>query len=259
MFWLKKAVSFWLMPVPMCLVMLVAGLLLSRKGPRSRLGRTLLVAGIVLLLLFSDRWVSNGLLRPLESHYAAIPEFAANAPVPGALARCRFIVVLGGGHSDLPATPATGKLSSSALGRIVEAVRIAGVLPGARLIVSGPAEPGHPSHASVLAQAAISLGVDPARIDLVDTAMDTEDEAFAVSRLAGKEPVALVTSAWHMPRAAVLFRMRGVDFVACPADFNARAGSLGRLSDLGWDSESLERSTLAVHEWLGLLWTKLKG
>jgi uncharacterized SAM-binding protein YcdF (DUF218 family) len=258
-FWLKKVVSFWLMPVPLCLAMLVLGLLLTRRGRRSGPGRSLLVLGTVLLLLFSNKWVSNGLLRPLESHYPAIPEFSANARVPDALERCRFVVVLGGGHSNLPALPATEKLSSSALARIVEAVRVAGVVPGARLIVSGPAEPGHPSHASVLAQAAISLGVDPARIDLVDTALDTEDEASAVSRLAGNAPVALVTSAWHMPRAAALFRKYGVDFVACPADFNARSGRLAHLSDLGWDSESLGRSTLAVHEWLGLLWLKLKG
>jgi uncharacterized SAM-binding protein YcdF (DUF218 family) len=247
------------MPVPLCLAMLVAGLLLTRRGRQSKKGRTLIVAGTIFLLLFSNKWFSNGLLKPLESHYPAIPEFSANVPVPDALARCRYVVVLGGGHSYLPAAPATGKLSTSALSRIVEAVRIAGALPGARLIVSGPAENGHPSHASVLAQAAISLGVDPARIDLVDTALDTEDEAAAVFRLAGKAPVALVTSAWHMPRAAALFKKGGVDFVACPADFNARSGPLTRLSDLSWDSESLERSTLAAHEWLGLLWLRLKG
>jgi uncharacterized SAM-binding protein YcdF (DUF218 family) len=258
-FWLKKVVSFWLMPVPLCLAMLVAGLFLSRHGRKSKRGRSLMVAGTALLLLFSNRWVSNRLLRPLESHFTAIPEFSANAPVPQALARCRFVVVLGGGHSDLPGIPATGKLSSSALGRIVEAVRIAGVLPGARLIVSGPAELGHPSHASVLAQAAISLGVDPARIDLVDTALDTEDESVAVSRLVGKAPVALVTSAWHMPRAAALFQAKGVDFLACPTDFNARSRPLSRISELGWDSESLGRSTLAVHEWIGLLWLRIKG
>jgi uncharacterized SAM-binding protein YcdF (DUF218 family) len=258
-FWLKKAVSFWLMPVPLCLAMLVAGLLLSRRERRARAGRSLLVGGTVLLLLFSNRWASNRLLRPLESQYPPIPEFTTNARVPDALARCRFVVVLGGGHSDLAATPATGKLSSSALARIVEAVRIAGMLPGATLIVSGPAESGHPSHASVLAQAAVSLGIDRARIDLVDTALDTEDEAAAVSLLVGKVPVALVTSAWHMPRAAHLFLKRGVDILPCPTDFNARSGGLTKLSGLGWDSESLERSTLAVHERLGLLWLRIRG
>ena len=42
-------------------------------------------------------------------------------------------------------------------------------------------------------------------------------------------------------------------------DFEARAGPRIHPADLGWDSESLERSTLAVHEWIGLLWLRLRG
>jgi uncharacterized SAM-binding protein YcdF (DUF218 family) len=258
-FWLKKVISFWLMPLPFCMALLVAGVALAYSGRRPRLGRALAAAAAALLLLFSNRWVSNAILGPLEARFPPVPELSAAAPVPAALARCRFVVVLGGGHSDIPGMAALSQLSTSALGRVVEAVRILRALPGASLIVSGPGESGRPSHAAVLAQAAASLGVDPARITLIDTALDTEDEAAAVSRIAGGAPVALVTSAWHMPRAALLFRRRGVDFLACPADFEARAGPRIHLGDFGWDSESLERSTFAVHEWLGLLWLHLKG
>ncbi len=259
MFWLKKVISFWLMPLPFCMALLVAGVAFAYSGRRPRLGRALAAAATALLLLFSNRWVSNGILGPLEARFPPIPELPSGTPVPAALARCRFVVVLGGGHADIPAMPALSQLSTSALGRIAEAVRILRVLPGARLIVSGPGEPGRPTHAAILAQAAVSLGVDPARITRIETAMDTEDEAAAVSGIAGASPVALVTSSWHMPRAALLFRRRGADFVACPADFEARAGPRIHLGDLGWDSESLERSTVAVHEWLGLLWLHLRG
>jgi uncharacterized SAM-binding protein YcdF (DUF218 family) len=184
---------------------------------------------------------------------------AAGSPAPAPIAGCRFVVVLGGGHADMPGIPATGKLSSSALARIVEATRLLGALPGSRLIVSGPGEPGRPTHADVLARAAESLGIDPARIMLIDTALDTEDESLAVARLVGGARVALVTSAWHMPRAAALFRRAGVDFAPCPADFVSRIGTRLRWTDLACDSESLERSTLAVHEWIGLVWMRLRG
>jgi uncharacterized SAM-binding protein YcdF (DUF218 family) len=119
--------------------------------------------------------------------------------------------------------------------------------------------PGYPSHAAVLAQAAESLGVDPARITLIDTARDTEDESHAFARLTAGERTALVTSAWHMPRAAVLFRSAGVAIVPCPTDFVARTDTPLSWGDLGWDSESLERSTIAVHEYLGLLWLRLRS
>lgn len=259
MFWLKKLVSYWLMPLPLCLALLAAGLLLLRSPRRSAAGRRLLAGAAALLLLLSNRAVSTRLLAPLEGRYPAVPEIASGAAVPASIAGCRFVVVLGGGHTDMPGVPATGQLSSSALGRIVEAVRLFRVLPGARLVVSGPGEPGRPSHAAVLARAAESLGVDPARIELIDTALDTEDESKAVARLAGSARVALVTSAWHMPRAAALFRGAGVQFAPCPADFVARGGQRFRWGDLGCDSESLERSTLAVHEWIGLLWLRLRG
>lgn len=258
MFWLKKSISFWLMPLPLCLALILCGLLLSLVPRRSRLGRGLLAAGAALLLLFSNRAASFWMLRPFEVRYSAIPEFVAGDPLRGPLAACRFVVVLGGGHSDMSGVPATSRLSSSALGRIVEGVRLLRVLPGARLILSGPGEPGRPTHAAVLAEAAWSLGVDPKRITLIEAALDTEDEAQAVATIAGPAPIALVTSAWHMPRAAYLFRIAGVNFVACPTDFVARRSGSLHLSDLSWDSESLERSTLAVHETLGYIWLRLR-
>ena len=89
--------------------------------------------------------------------------------------------------------------------------------------------------------------------------MDTEDEAFAIARLAGGGRIALVTSASHMPRAAHLFRKAGANFVPCPADFEAHRDIHLQWSSFGWDSESLARSTLAFHEWIGLLWLRLRG
>jgi uncharacterized SAM-binding protein YcdF (DUF218 family) len=258
-FWLKKVVSFYLMPLPVCLALLACGLLLARTGRWARLGRRLMLAATALLFLFSNRLVSTCLLQPLEARYPAVPEISTGGPVPAAIAGCTVVAVLGGGNSDMPGKSATSQLSASALARIVEAVRLLRSLPGARLVVSGPGEPGRPSHAAVLAAAAESLGVDGTKITLIETALDTEDESLAFARLVGSRRTALVTSAWHMPRAARLFRSARVDFVACPADFVGRDEVRLQWSDLGWDIDSLEKSTRAVHEWLGILWLRLRG
>lgn len=259
MFWLKKVISFWLMPLPLCLALLLSGVLLACSNRRPRIGRLLVLTGVGLLVLFSNRFVSTHLLRPLESMYPAIPEFAAGA-TPGPLAGCDYVAVLGGGNSDAPGISATNRLSPSALSRLVEAVRILSVLPKARLIVSGPGEPGVPTHASVVARAAESLGIEPRRITLVETAHDTEEESQAIARIAGGRRIALVTSAWHMPRSAALFRKAGADFVPCPADFVSAAPSGIAMGwhTFGFDVESLSRSTFAVHEWIGLLWTRMR-
>ena len=258
-FLLKKIISYWLMPLPACMVVAAVGWWLLRFPRAARLGRALVGTALLLVLLLGNRMVSVELLRPLESEYPAIPEMRAGEPPPPSLASCKYVVVLGGGHTDDPALPALGKLSTSALGRVSEAVRLLRVLPSAQLIVSGPGESGRPPHAAVLAAAAESLGVPAGRILLITEAHDTADESRAVKALVGGARVALVTSAWHMPRAEGLFRAAGVDALPCPADTMAKTDPRLRLEDFGWDIESMERSTWAAHEGLGILWNRLRA
>jgi uncharacterized SAM-binding protein YcdF (DUF218 family) len=259
MFWLKKVVSFWLMPLPLCLALLVVGLVLMVLAGRRRSGLSLISLATLLLLLLSTNVVSTWLTHPLEARFSPIPEVLPNQPLPASIAGCAFIAVLGSGHSDIPGASATGRLSTAGLARIVEGVRLMRLLPDAKLIVSGPGRPFGHTHASVLASAALSLGADEKRVILLETAKDTEEESIAVATIAAGAKTAVVTSAWHMPRAAALFGKAGVNFVACPADFASRSDGHFHWWDVRIDSESLERSTLGVHEELGLLWLRLRG
>ncbi len=256
-FWLKKFIGYWIMPVPVVLVLLVGGVLLLRSKRRARLGQTLIVTATLLLLLLGNKFVSLLLLHPLEARYAAIPELQAQA-VPAALAACKFVVVLGSGNGNAPGLSATNELSVSALARVTEAVRLLRVLPEAKLVVSGPAEDNHPAHAVVLARAAASLGVAPERVIYIDQARDTEEESLAVKKIVGDAPFALVTSAWHMPRTMALFHYAGLAPLPCPTDYTARVGDY-RWSDLLWDVDSVSRSTWAVRERIGYLWIWLRG
>ena len=259
LFWLKKTVSFWLMPLPACLTLMIAGLVLTHRERQRRLGRILLTAGLALLVAFSNKAVSRWLIAPLEAAYPPIPELTPASPMPADLAACRYVVVLGGGHGDTPGLSATSKLSTSAIGRLAEGVRLARALPEATVIVSGPSDGRGEMHARVLARAAESLGLAPRRIRLIETALDTEDEAQAVKAIVGDGKVALVTSAWHMPRAAGLFRKAGVAVLPCPADYRGKLNPDFRWTDFSWDSDSLDRSTFAVHESIGYFWAWLQG
>jgi uncharacterized SAM-binding protein YcdF (DUF218 family) len=260
LFFLKKTLTFWVLPLPLCLSLLGAGFVLGHKtDARRRLGRGLMLCGLLGLLGFSYKAVSRCLILPLESRYAPIPELAQ--PPPPALAGCQVIVVLGGGHGGSHGPlPACSKLSDSALGRLVEGVRLARLLPQSILVVSGPSDgAGGETHASVLTAAACSLGLPPQRVRQIDQARDTEEEAEAVARLFPKHKIALVSSAWHMPRSAALFHRDFPDLVACPADFRGKVAGHFNWRDYGWDSESLTRSTMALREYLGLFWLKLRG
>ena len=259
-FLLKKIIGYWLMPLPFALGLITVGLVLLglRRAPRTR--NTLMLTGVLWLMVCSNSWISRQLIRPLEAQFAPVPELAAGAPAPAALAGCRFVAVLGSGHTDAPGFSANNQLSPNALARITEAVRLLRVLPDARLIVSGPGDPGRPTHADILAQTAEMMGVAPGRIIKIDHARDTEEESRELHRVAGEAPVALVTSAWHLPRAVALCRNAGVHAVPCPTDFAAARGPENQLADyFGWQTESLQRSTWAIRERLGLLWISLRG
>lgn len=258
-FWLKKAVEYWLMPVPFCLLLLALALWRLQRRGASRLGRGLLWCVFLVLLLGSNTAVSTWLVEPLERRYPPVPALAPGEALPPDLQACRYVVVLGAGHADSTRLPAIDRLNLTALARLTEAVRILRRLPGATLVLSGPAQPHGATHAAVLAAAAESLGAPRRRMILIDTAWDTAQEAAAVRALVGDAPVALVTSAVHMPRAAALFRHERIAFVPCPTDFQSKPAGRFQWSDLRCDSESLERTTTAVRERLGALWLRLRG
>ena len=260
-FWLKKVVGFWLMPLPFSFVLIVTGVLLLRFSRRRTLGRVLAVGGGLWLLACANAGFGTWLVRGLEVQYPAQPVLTAATPPPEALSRCRFVAVLGGGHCVQPGWSANQQLSASALARIVEGVRLVRQLPNARLIVSGPqdASEGGPTHAALLQEVAVALGVPSERIIQIDTARDTEQEALALRGLVNGAPVALVTSAWHLPRAMALCRGQDLDVLACPTDYAARPPRLRPMEFLSWNLGGLERSTKAVYEYIGASWSRLRG
>jgi uncharacterized SAM-binding protein YcdF (DUF218 family) len=259
MFLLKKLISGWLMPVPFCLTLLVIGLWLVWSSKRINLGRFFLTTGVILLLVFSNRFVSTWLIRPLELAYLPVPELTVGASLPVELADCRNVVVLGGGHVDAPQLAAINKLSSGSRARLIEGVRLMRFLPDARLVVTGPSINNSRSHAAVQADAAISLGIPAEKIVRLENTRDTEEEAEELGHLLGREPFALVTSAWHLRRAAALMRNRGLNPVPCPCDYTSRPILRRSWKDFMWDGESLGRSTWAVYERLGYVWSKGRG
>ncbi len=261
MFELKKAVSYLLMPLQLSLLLMLVGLTLGWFSRRVQLGKILATAGVLLLLILSHKQVGLALLQPLESHYAAILELPPGTPLPAELAACQAIVVLGGGHASTPGLAATNRLSTSAASRMMEGVRLARLLPAAQVILTGPGltRDAVETHGAVMAQAAQSLGVSATRMELLTSARDTEEEINALHERFGDTPIALVTSAWHMPRAMAYARKTGLNALPCPADFTARPNADFRWNDWTCDLTGLERSTKGIYERLGTLWAHLRG
>lgn len=267
MFELKKIIGFLLMPLPFALGLMTLGLVLGALRRRP-VGILALLAGWAVLAVASNRGVAARLTSSLENTYAPAP--AADAPVsawPADLRETGFVAVLGGGHGDAERLSAGQRLSPSARARLTEGVRLAVALPKAWLVVSGPrnapgegANQARPTHARVLADAAVELGFSRARIIEIDSARDTAEETAALRRLAGDDAVALVTSAWHLPRAMRLAEAAGLRAFPCPADYlGGRDERISPFAWVAWDAESLANSTRAWREYLGRAWASLNA
>ena len=182
------------------------------KMKRPRAGWVLGTAALILFVVFSTNYLPGYLVKNLESRYTPFDE---TKDFSGKV----YIQVLGGGYTMDERLPAQAQLSYATLGRLSEAIRIFNKLDNSVLVVSGNVASGDQSMAVVVKKAAISLGVDESRIEMLEDPSTTMEEARAfTSRYGTSSSVIIVTDALHMPRAIKFFEESGV--IAHPAPTN---------------------------------------
>jgi len=259
MFVMKKIVSLFFYPVGLCLGILILGLFCLWATRRQRLGKGLATLGTVLLLLCSTPFISSWLLVPLEQRYPALLHPETVSWGPKSSTSPAWIVVLGGGHVSDPRLPANSQISTAALGRLIEGVRLHKAVPGSKLLLSGGAVFDSVPEAEVMARIAALLEIKPQDIRLEPDSLDTADQAKLIAKMLGEEKFILVTSAAHMPRAMALFKRRGLQPIPAPADFRAPIPPSAGANRFFPGAGSLGRTQTAVHEYLGLAWVWLRG
>jgi uncharacterized SAM-binding protein YcdF (DUF218 family) len=259
MFLLKKIFSRFLFPVPLCIEVLLVGLLLLWFTRKQRTGRTVVALAGVLLFLFGSQFFSDALLTPLETRYP--PLFVTpGAPAAAGSSKVKFIVVLGSGFRPDPCRPVAIQLDDGSITRLVEGVRVSKVLNCCKLILSGgPGPGGVSSTAQAMGQLAQDLGVGRQDMILEAQSRDTEDEARLVAPMVGKQPFILVTEASHMPRAMALFRKQGTHPIADPVSFRTRPRQAVPPYEALPNAEELLGAERAVYEYLALAWAKIRG
>lgn len=240
-----KLLPLLVLPPGLGLLLVALGLLLRRHA--------LAWSGFTLLLLFSMPVVGDGLLRLLEGP----PRREAAASFPDADA----IMVLGGMVEYVPGA-SQGEWGEAAdrfeagvelyrAGRAPLLLFSAGRLPWQRHL---------PTEGSLLRERACRLGLPDSALALTGEAANTVDEARELQRmLAPGSDVILVTSAFHMPRAKLLFQRAGFRVTACRVDF--RSSPLKRRGILSFlpDADAMANSFLALRELLGLLWYSVRS
>lgn len=249
-FMLKKWLGLFLMPLPFCALLLCSGLLLLWLTRWQKSGKLLVSVATLLLVTFSLRPVSVGLNRPLEQLYPPFPEGQT----------VDFIIVLGHGHVSDPSVPLNSQLTEAASARIQEALRIKRLNPEAHMIFSGSIAGDPVSGAQMYARVAEANGISRNDMTLIENARDTEEEVALDSQLISNHPTALVTSASHMPRAMSLFRDTAANVIPAPAQYVGRLVQ-GDIPLYGYlpSGRYLMYSEMALHEWIGTLWNRIRN
>lgn len=250
MFLLKKIVAALILPPAGPVLLAFAGLWLasSRSQRWRRAGLWLTSLSLLGLLALSLPLVGNALMAPLE-RYPAI--------TPAQLKQVQAIVILGGGtYSNAP------EYGGDTVGHAsLERVRYGGRLvkqSGLPLLLSAGAPYGgraeSESMREVLEQ---DFGV---KVRWIETASrDTAENALFSARMlkkSGVRRIALVSHAWHLPRAIPLFEREGLKVVAAPTGFSTLSPSL--MENLIPSGSAFGNSRKAIHEYLGQIYNRIK-
>jgi uncharacterized SAM-binding protein YcdF (DUF218 family) len=258
MFFAKKVISGLLSPTALLLLLLASGLVLLWFTRRQRAGKILVTVSFGWLLLTTSDLVIDAFNRPLEHYPPLYPRAALDTALAAAEKPPRIILVLGGGDVPDPHVPPNDQLSDSGLSRVVEGIRLLREVPGSRLILSGGYGRGV-KHADRLGAVATMLGVKPEEMELDRTAWDTEQEAANIAQKIGHDPFLLVTSAFHMPRALGLFRKAGTSPIPAPTHHISIDSPGLQLLDFFPDAQALDHFEAGMHEYVGMIWSKLRG
>jgi uncharacterized SAM-binding protein YcdF (DUF218 family) len=253
-FLLSKTLGTMLLPVNFLIGAGVLGAMLLTTR-YAVLGRRVLATSVVLLALCGFSPVGKLLILPLEQRFP--PWDPARGAPDG-------IVVLGGGiEPDLSAAHGRPILSHSG-DRLVAAAELARQYPNARIVYSGGNANLVGDDSAKEADYALSmlesLGVAKARLTAERLSRNTVENAEFVKTVANPkegERWLLVTSAFHMPRSIGLFRRAGFKVEAYPVDWRVSPSQALSFSSVAVNG--LERTEIAMREWIGLTAYRLTG
>jgi uncharacterized SAM-binding protein YcdF (DUF218 family) len=239
------------MPFTIFWIILLIGIILYLfKRKRSGLG--LVFFSVLWLAIVTTPFLPHLLVSSLEKRFPPLfelPKLPTNDTV--------YILVLGGGVMENINLPPNDQLSLSSVCRLLEGIRLHRLSPGSHMVFSGISRDRKYSHATVLRQSALSMGVEEKEISILPTSVNTQEEALDFTKKFGtRNTLILVTDAIHMLRAMFLFQKAGQSPIPAPTNHLVKSDHRNGIEDWGPSSENIAMMEYAMHEMLGMVWAK---
>ncbi|MEO8413465.1 MAG: YdcF family protein [Ginsengibacter sp.] len=240
--------SFFLSPFNWVFILIVAGYFL-RKASWRKICRLL---ALFIFVLFGNQWLLDLYAKQWQPAPVIFPA--------GTSYSCGIVP---GGFAS-PDADANGYFNSTA-DRFIEVVKLFKIGAIKHILISGgngkTDEPAF-REAAWVKRELVTLGIPDSVIFAEDRSDNTADNAVNAKRIFDSlqlpPPYLLITSAQHVPRAALLFRNAGVSVVAFPCSYIAGRGSF-HFSSLVPEPGILLTWNVYLKETMAYLWYKIKG
>ncbi|MGL5834311.1 MAG: YdcF family protein [Waterburya sp.] len=257
---ISKLLPLFIYPLGLsCLLMLLALWLCYR---RSRKAYIPIVLALIILTIAGNIQVGNRLIASLERQYLPLVE-----PPPA-----DAIVILGGGTRNNEPPRIMPDLSDRG-DRLIYGAKLYQEGAAQKIILSGGRIQwfgGDSSEAESMATILELFGIPRADMILESRSLNTHDNAIFTKEILQREQlkrILLVTSAAHMPRSLAIFRRAKIDAIPAPADLmvsdrnliESRYSKQSRILSLIPTSESLDFTTQALREYIGMFIYRLRG
>lgn len=235
-----------LLPPVSLLILGAIGIVLIKR--RQALGRSLILFSMISIWLLATPLISGLLLDSLKPPPSAMTGNEADA-----------IVILGGGRVRDAIEFGGDSMSRFTVERVRYGAWLAKKL-NKPILVTGGAPDGGMSEGEIMRNSLTQeFGVKHVRW-VEDASTNTRENARFSARLlhrAGIERIYLVTHAWHLARAVPEFEQSGLRVVAAGTGYSLPQP----ISPLDFlpNGISFYQSWLACHEWLGLVWYRIRN
>ncbi|WP_245692437.1 YdcF family protein [Sporomusa acidovorans] len=201
---------------------------------------------VAVFYLMTTPYVSDGLIRSLESQYRPIQNPTGDV-----------IIMLGGGATgDTPDIDGIGHLSGSAANRLLTAARLQKRLNVPVIVSGGKVFEDTGTEALIAQRMLLSLGIPQDKIIIEDQSLNTTQNALYVKQIIEQrhyEQPILVTSAFHMPRSVINFHKVGLAVEPYPADYKVNANSSASLFKFLPSDGAIYNTCTALREYLGMI------
>jgi uncharacterized SAM-binding protein YcdF (DUF218 family) len=252
-FYFSQFLSFLAMPLTMVLLLLLTAAIFT---PKSR-GKKILWTGVLLLVFFSNPFLSNLALLAWEPPYKSFEEIPNSE-----------IGIVLTGVTNLNKTTTDRTFFGRGADRITQALQLYRMGKIKKILITGgqglnPTNTS--SEAELLKRFLIMTGMPETDILIEEKSVNTRENALFTKEFLEKNGIAtdqefvLITSAFHMHRSKKCFDKVGLKTIPFPVDYYSHDIKYDLPSILYPGPGAISNWQLLVKEWIGLVVYRLVG